>query len=103
MGPLTFLSFVLGLAAMAMATMEEGFTPTPVNGHALPKMVQARGATPGDRNTTGMMKIAPATFFYTLDNGTEISYKGEPLDFELEIKKYMPHYQSKWLNCSRCL
>ncbi|KAK8075339.1 hypothetical protein PG997_010002 [Apiospora hydei] len=78
MWPLIFLSLVLGLVAQAMTAMEEDFIPTPVDMHALPKMVQARGATPADNNNNGLTKIVPATFFYTLDNGTEFSFTGEP-------------------------
>ncbi|KAK7962083.1 uncharacterized protein PG986_002908 [Apiospora aurea] len=80
MWPLILLSLVLGLAAQAMVAMEEDFIPTPVDMHALPKMVQARGTTPGNSNHGGLTKIVPATFLYTLDNGTEFSFTGEPQD-----------------------
>ncbi|KAK8016830.1 hypothetical protein PG993_015019 [Apiospora rasikravindrae] len=101
MGPLILLSLVLGLVAQVMAAMEEDFIPTPVDLHApLPEMVQAHDASPRDDDFAGMTKIKPATFFYTLDNGTEFSFTGEPYDFELAIKKHMPHYQIKSMDCS---
>ncbi|KAK6860445.1 hypothetical protein PG995_004081 [Apiospora arundinis] len=91
------LYLLMGLVAQALATTQD-LIPTPVGMQGLPQVVGARGSAPGDITDDGF-QMSQATFFYTFENGTEFSYHGEPQDFERELKKHMPHYHMKQLNC----
>ncbi|KAK8122646.1 hypothetical protein PG984_011316 [Apiospora sp. TS-2023a] len=112
---LLYLSLILGFAAQAMGAVDEDSTPSRVQSTeenfaaspvdmGKPKMDQKRAddydnlrVPPNGISTPFTMGLA--TFFYTLENGTVFNYTGEPRDFELELKKQMPSYQIKQLDC----
>ncbi|KAK7984726.1 hypothetical protein PG988_002348 [Apiospora saccharicola] len=112
---LLFLSLILGFAAQAMGAVDEDSTPSRVQSTeenfavspvdlGKPEMVQKRAKSPDNlrvppNGISTPFTMVLATFFYTLDNGTVFNYTGEPHDFELELKKQMPSYQIKQLDC----
>ncbi|KAK8008389.1 hypothetical protein PG991_010940 [Apiospora marii] len=110
MESLFLLFLTLGFLAQAMATVDnnvvpsrvqktqDNFAASPIDMNSLPKIVQKRAEPPPNGISTPFT-MGEATFFYTLENGTVFNYTGEPRDFELALKKHMPSYQIKQLDC----